>query len=349
MLAFVYDIEGKLSLKEVPEPKARNNSAIIKIEAASICGTDIRLFNFGSSKIKNPPRIIGHEGVGTLVDVGSEIRNFREGDRVQVAPALGCGSCGCCKKGHTNLCDRLKTIGWEFDGTFAEYMEVPADAFAQNHVNKIPDNLSFPEATLAEPVACIINAQSYLNIGKGDTVAVFGSGFIGSMHAALAYEKGAGKVFMIDVVEERLKMARKFLPGLMVINSAKESLRDIIAQNTDTLGVDVAITACSVGSAQVDALNIIAKMGRISLFGGIPTESKGFIDSNIIHYKEASVYGASASAAVSNREALEMLSSGKLTVKDFANNPFPLKDINKAFDALKKEEVLKAILQPGVK
>ena len=346
MLAFVYDENGKLGLNDVPEPKAKTNSGVIKIEATSICGTDIRLFNFGSTKIKNPPRIIGHEAAGTFVEVGSEIKNFKAGDRVQVAPALGCGSCRECKDGHTNLCSSLSTIGWEFDGTFAEYMEVPAEAFKQNHVNKIPDNLNPLEATLAEPIACIINGQSYLNIKKGDTVAVFGSGFIGIMHAALAFLKGAEKAFLIDVVEERLKMAQKILPGLIVINSTKGSLKETIAQNTENQGVNVAIVACSIGSAQADALSIIAKRGRISLFGGLPTESKGFIDSNVIHYKEASIHGASASAAPQNREALEMLSSGKLSVKEFTKKSFPLKDIDKAFEALKKEEVVKAILQP---
>lgn len=348
MLAFVFESSGKLELKEVPEPKAKPGSGVIKVEATSICGTDIRAFRFGSKQI-NPPRIIGHEGVGTFVEVGSEIKNFRVGDRVQIAPALGCGTCSCCRKGHTNLCDKLTTIGFEYDGTFAEYMEVPAEAFVQNHVSKVPDNLSFLEATLAEPIACIINAQSYLNINKGDAVAVFGSGFIGIMHAALAFQKGAGKAIMIDVNEERLKTAQKFLPELITINSAKETIKEKVAQNTNSLGVDVAVVACSVGAAQIDAMDIIAKLGRISLFGGLVAESTGFIDSNIIHYREASVYGAKASSAAQNREALDLLSSGKLSVKEFTNNSFPLKDILKAFEELSRENIVKAILQPGLK
>jgi L-iditol 2-dehydrogenase len=345
MLAFMYEGVGDLKLKEIPEPKAKNDTGVIKVDASSICGTDLRAFRFGSSKIK-APRVIGHEVVGTFVEVGRDVQGYKVGDRVQIAPALGCGACFYCKKGRTNLCDSLQTIGFDFDGTFAEYMEVPREAFVRDHLTKVPEKLSSVEAVLAEPIACIVNAQSYLAISEGDMVAVFGSGFIGTMHAALALRKGAQKVFMIEVNEVRIKMAKSVVPELIIINSKKESLKDAIASHTNGRGVDVAITACSVGPAQVDAMNIIAKRGRISLFGGLPTETTGFIDSNIIHYKEVSVHGAHASTVAQNREVLNMIADGSLSVKSFVHNPFPLKDILKAFDALNQEEIVKAVLQP---
>jgi L-iditol 2-dehydrogenase len=346
VLAFVYEGVGNLGLKEVPEPKVKKDTGVIKVEAASICGTDVRAFRFGSSKIK-APRIIGHEAVGTFVEVGKDVTEFKIGDRVQIAPALGCGTCYYCRNGYTNLCDDLKTIGFDFDGTFAEYMEIPREAFVQDHLTRVPESLLPMEAVLAEPIACIVNAQSYLNIASGDTVAVFGSGFIGTMHAALALRKGAEKVFMIEINEDRIKMAKSVVPELIIINSKKEPLRDAIAAGTGNRGVDVAITACSVGPAQVDAMDIVAKRGRVSLFGGLPTETRGFIDSNIIHYKEVSVHGAHASTVAQNREVLAMIADGSLSVKAYTNNPFPLAEILNAFEALNKEEIVKAILQPG--
>jgi len=345
MQAFVYEGIGKLCLKDIPAPKAQNTSGVIKIEAASICGTDVRAFRFGSEKIK-APRIIGHEVVGTFVEVGKDVGKFKTGDRVQIAPAIGCGICYYCKKGYTNLCGSLKTIGFDFDGTFAEYMEVPSEAFEQDHLTIVPGQLTSIEAVLAEPVACILNAQSYLNICEGDLVAVFGSGFIGTMNAEIAFRKGAAKVFMIEVSEERIKMAQSVLPDIIAINSKVESLKETIAKHSGGRGVDVAITACSVGSAQTDAMNIIAKRGRISLFGGLPTETTGFIDSNTIHYKEVSVHGAHASTVAQNREVLQMIVDNKLSVKPFINNPFPLKDVLKAFEALNKEQIIKAVLVP---
>ncbi len=349
MLAYVYSGIGDLKLKEIETPKAQDNSAVIHVDAASICGTDLRTYRFGSLKIKNLPKIIGHEAVGTIVEIGKDVKNFKVGDRVQIAPAIGCGHCPSCKDGQTNLCDTLKTIGFDFNGTFAEYMEIPAQAFEQDNVTKIHENLNAAEAVLAEPIACVMNAQSYLHIEAGNTVAIFGSGFIGTMHAALAYAQGASKVFLIELNEHRIAMAKSIHPNLIVINSDKEDLQQAIHRHTKGQGVDVAITACSVGVAQVNAMSIIAKRGRVSLFGGLPKETTGFLDSNIIHYKEVSVYGAHASTVEQNRQVLAMIADGTLDVKPFTKNPFALKDIEQAFTELNKESIVKAILIPGGK
>lgn len=346
MLAYVYSGVGDLALKEVAEPKAKKDSAVIRVEASSICGTDLRTYRFGSSRIKGLPRVIGHEVVGTIIEKGADVKGFSVGDRVQIAPAIGCGHCPSCLSGHSNLCDNLKTIGFDYDGTFAEYMEIPADAFLRDHVTKVPENLSSVQAVLAEPIACVVNAQSYLDIKEGDTVAVFGSGFIGTMHAELAYRKGASKVFLIELNEHRIEMAKKVHPELIVINSDKVDLVSAVNAETDGRGVNVAITACSVGAAQVNAMKIIGKRGHISLFGGLPKETTGFIDSNIIHYKEVSVHGSHASTVAQNREVLNMISAGKLNVDPFTSNPFALKDIDKAFEAISSESIVKAILIP---
>lgn len=346
MLAYIYKGQGDLSLQDVPTPKAKADNAVIKVEASSICGTDLRAFRFGSSKIK-APRIIGHEVVGTIVDIGKDVVGFTSGDRVQIAPALGCGACPLCKKGYSNLCDGLQTIGFDYDGTFAEYMEIPANAFARDHVTKVPASIPSTEAVLAEPIACIVNAQEHLSIEAGDAVVVFGSGFIGTMHARLAYGKGASKVFMVEINEHRIDMARQVLPELIIVNSQKENLVDSIQKETGGRGADVAITACSVGSAQIDAMNIVGKRGRVSLFGGLPKETTGFVDSNIIHYKEVSVHGAHASTAAQNRQVLSMIEAGDFPLQFYVKDPFPLKDITKAFDALNKESIAKAVLVPG--
>jgi L-iditol 2-dehydrogenase len=346
MLAFVYEGAGKLGLKEVPAPRIKKNSAVIAVEASSICGTDLRAYRFGSAKIL-PPRIMGHEVVGTITEIGGDITAFKTGDRIQLTPALGCGVCYYCTHGRRNMCDSPRPMGFVYDGSFAEYMELPAEAFEQDHVTRVPDHVPSVEAVLAEPVACIVNAQSFLHIEKGDAVAVFGSGFIGTMHAVLAYSQGASRVFMVDINDDRLASAKNIVPDLTLINSKKENVREAVMAYTDKRGVDVAITACSVGSAQADAMNIAAKRGRVSLFGGLPAESAGFIDSNIIHYREISVHGCHGSTNAQNRETLDMIASGKISVKPFTKNQFSLKDIEKAFEMINREQIVKAILVPG--
>jgi L-iditol 2-dehydrogenase len=345
MVAYVYDGDKKLALQDRSMPVQADDNAVLRVGATSICGTDLRTYRFGSAKIK-PPRVIGHEVVGTIVSVGRRVAGFQAGDRVQVAPAIGCGECRLCRAGHTNLCDRLETIGFQYDGTFTEYMEIPPAAFRRGNVSRISGDVPDIQAVLAEPVACVLNSHQYLRIQPDDAVAIFGSGFIGCMHAELAFMSGAGQVLMIEVNSTRAEMARKLNPKIVMIEPGRLELASEVRSRTEGRGVDVAIVACSVGSAQADAMNIAAKLGRVSLFGGLPGESRGFIDSNLVHYKEISVYGVHASTPAQNRQALQWISEGRLNVKPFSEGVFALKDIEKAFQALNGERIMKAIVVP---
>lgn len=346
MLAYVYEENNKLLLKDIPSPKKRPNNCIIKVRASSICGTDLRTYRFGSNKII-PPRVIGHEVVGEVIYVGEEIKDLSVGERVQIVPAIGCGECRLCLKGHTNLCNELKTVGFQFDGAFEEYMEIPYGLLKQGNFNKIDDCVSDEEAVLAEPIACVINSHEFLNINGESTVVIFGCGFIGSMHIELARLEGAPKIVVVEVNEARIEKCKQYNPDIKIINPKKDNLFDSIMAITDGYGADVTIVACSVGSAQGDAMKITGKLGRISLFGGLPdNHSTGFIDSNIIHYKEVSVYGAHASTVKQNRLALEYIKEGRLNVKNYTHDIFKLSDIDRAFEALKNEEIVKAIIKP---
>ena len=345
MLAYVFDSNGKLVLKDMPLPTVNNNCVIIKVNACSICGTDFRTYMQGSTKI-NPPRIIGHEAVGTIVEVGNEIKGFYVGERVAVAPAIGCGNCYPCFIGHPNMCDNLQTIGFQFDGGFAEYMEIPGLAFKMNNVNKISDLIEDEEATFAEPTACVVNAQEFLNIKDGDYVAIWGSGFIGCMHAELAFRSGASKIIMIEISKKRAEKALKLVPEITMLNPAETDIYSEIMKITGGRGINVGITACSAGKAQEDALKISSKRGRISLFGGIAGEARGFIDSNIIHYKELSVYGAHASTPLQNKKVIDWISNGSLKIKRYITSVYPLNEIEKAFEAIKSGDVIKAIIKP---
>lgn len=129
MKALIMDEERHLIVKDMPKPQEKDENIIIKVEAASICGTDMRTFLKGNAKI-DPPRILGHECAGTIIHAGSLAKEhgYHEGERVTVAPAIGCGQCPACKKGHTNMCDHLTTIGFQYEGVFAPYVEIPEQA-----------------------------------------------------------------------------------------------------------------------------------------------------------------------------------------------------------------------------
>ena len=345
MPAYLYTAPGDLSVAEVPRPVAGPRGALMRVSVSSICGTDIRTHRFGNSGLR-PPRIIGHEACGVLTEVGAEVKGFREGDRVLVVPAIGCGVCPSCRRGRTNMCVDLHTIGFEYDGTFAAFLSIPAHAFEMGNVLKLEPALSDAEATLTEPVACCLNGQSFLRIERDDVVFIFGAGFIGCVHAELALRSGAARVIVSDVSARRLELVAKLLPGVQWLDSSKTDAAEFVKETTGGIGADVIITACAVGATHAAAMEISARRARVSLFGGLPEKAAGFLDSNAIHYKELSVYGSHASTVAENRRILEMIAAREIDVEKYASRTYPLERIDDAFEDLKGEDVLKVLVAP---
>jgi L-iditol 2-dehydrogenase len=348
MKAFVYEKAGVSRLQDFPQPKAGSGGALIRVLSCSVCGTDLRAYLHGNERI-TPPRITGHELCGEIVETGAGLKGFKTGERISMAPAIGCGTCYPCSRGFTNLCDNLQTIGFQFNGGFAEYMEVPPIAFKSGNVYKTPKNVSDEEAALAEPIACVVNGQEFLHIGKGDTVAVFGSGFIGCMHAELARMNGASRVIMIEPNESRARAAHALIPFSSLVIPGVMDLYAEVKKLTEGRGADVLITACPVGQAQADAVALSAKRGRISLFGGLAKETTGFIDSNAVHYKELSIHGVHASTPRQNRDVMGWISARKLDVKKYITKVYPMADIEQAFKDLQSQSVFKAVVKPQSK
>lgn len=347
MRAFIMNEDRKMVVKEMPVPVPSENNMIVKIKYASICGTDFRTFMQGSSKI-NPPRILGHESAGVVIHAGAyaQSKGFRTGDRVTVAPAIGCGKCWPCRTGHTNMCDSLKTLGFQYEGAFAEQMEIPRHAIEMGNVIKIPDNVSDMSAALSEPAACAYNAQTYLNIQPDDYVVIYGSGYIGCIHAELARLAGASKIIMVEIAKPRAEIARKMIPGIILINPREQNTAEEVKRITGGRGANVVITALSVPSAHTEAQQIAAKMGRISLFGGIAGEGKGYLDSNLIHYKELSVHGVHATTAAMMKKIMDYVSEGKLNLEKYVSDVYELKDIQKGFEAIRDRNAMKILVKP---
>lgn len=344
MLAYIYHSDKRLTLENVAKPEPEKDEALLKVTACSICGTDMRTKRFGSAKI-NDGRIIGHEVVGEIVSIPVDLAgSFAVGDKVAIAPAIGCGLCPSCKAGRTNMCDDLKTLGYQYEGGFAEYMVIPRQVFTMGNVYRLPDREDISYFTLSEPLACTINAHTYLKIKQGETVVIFGSGIIGCMHAELAQLSGAGQVIIIETDDRRIEQGKALLDTVHYINSTKTDIFAEISRLTEGKGADVAIIACSVGQAQSDGLKLLAKCGRISLFGGLPGESIGYIDSNLIHYRELSVYGVHASTPAQNRQAMQMIRDGQINVEKYITRRYPLNKIEDAFTDIQAGQVMKAIV-----
>ena len=173
-------------VEDVPEPECGPDEIKLKVKNCSTCGTDVKIFYNGHQNL-SPPRIIGHEIAGEVVEVGADVTgDWKAGDRAQVIAAVPCGDCYECNKGWMAVCQNQTSMGYQYDGGFAEYMIVPQQVLKVDGLNRIPDNVGYDEASAAEPFACAINAQELMGIVVGDTVVVFGAGPFGCLHFGFA-------------------------------------------------------------------------------------------------------------------------------------------------------------------
>lgn len=344
MKAAVFEGPGKMVVKEVPDPKCGEGEVLVKIEACAICGTDIRIYRHGQKNVK-PPHIIGHEIAGTVEEVGSNVDGIKTGERVVLVTSVGCGKCKFCNRGWHNLCSSGAAIGYYYQGGFAQYIQVPQSAVAQGSILTFPEKVSFVSASIVEPLSCCINGQEYLKICNEDVVVIFGCGPIGCMHAELAKAKEAKKIIMVDVDEERLKMAERFSPDIIINSSKKDAVEEIMSI-TDG-GADVIIVACGVNKVQEQAIYASNKKGRISFFAGLPKDTPTItLDSNRIHYNEISIFGAFASHERQYREALELIVNNKVDTEKIVTHRFPLEEIVKAIEVAGSGKGLKIVIEP---
>jgi len=348
MKAAVYHGIKNIRIEEIETPACGKDEIRVKVNYCAICGTDVRIYFHGHKKVI-PPAVIGHEITGVIDEIGSGVsysEPLKKGDKVALVTSIGCGKCKMCGKGLYNLCPDTKAIGYFYPGGYAEYVTVPAAAVKQNAVIKLPDNISLKEGALIEALSCAINGQGYLNIGKGDTVVIYGGGPIGLMHAVLAQASGAEKVIMADPAYERLEKFAKQFGGLVLLDPKKVKIKDEVLRLTEGYGADVVITACPAKQAQVEGLELLGSRGRISMFGGLPKDDSFInIDSNIIHYKELSVFGSFASNRKDFMKAAELISQKKIEAGKFISKLLPLEKINEGIEMVKAGDVLKCVIE----
>lgn len=348
MLALRFYAPEDLRLEDVPEPTCGTDEVKIRVKNCSTCGTDVKIRKNGHQNL-TPPRIIGHEIAGEVVEVGSGVAgDWKPGDRVQVIAAVPCGKCHECRKGWMAVCQNQTSVGYQYDGGFAEYMIVPREVLAVDGMNRIPDGVGFAEASAAEPFACAINAQEQLGIEPGDDVVIFGAGPIGCMHVRIARGvHGAGRIILVDINSERLKMSADAVQPDVVVNASEVNIVEEILKLTGGRGADVVITATPANITQEQAVSMAARNGRISFFGGLPkTNPTITLDSNLVHYRQLHIHGANGSAPEHNRRALDYIASGEVPVADLITRRIRLRDVMDAFGIVERGEAIKVTVEP---
>jgi len=344
MKAAVLQAPNDLRLADIATPDAAPGELVLRVRAATVCGTDLRILTGRKTKGVRFPSVIGHEFAGEVVQAGAGVTQFKAGDRVCMDPVIPCRACAYCKSGRENVCLHRQAMGYEFDGAFAEYIRIPAIALAAGNVFRMPEGMSFEAAALAEPLACCINGQRNAGVQLGDSVVILGAGPIGLMHAALARAAGARQVIVSEPNAARRQAAAE--RGVdHVCDPAGTSLAEFVKARTDGLGADVVILAIGVPQLANEALTIVRRGGRVNLFAGFSAGDMSSIDVNLIHYGELIVTGASALARRDYELALNLLASGRIDAGTLITHRYEVADSLAAFDEAGSGRALKVAIR----
>jgi len=344
MKAIVYKGVHNMGPETTKDPELKNGEALLRVKAAAICGTDLRIYQHGHHLMpEGTNRILGHEISGVIESVSGDAAGLKPGMTVAVAPNIHCGTCVHCIKGDTHLCEDYSAFGIGIDGGFAEYMVLPAKAVRQGNIVPMKTGTDFAQAALNEPLSCCYNSLEYTQFSLGETLLIIGAGPIGIMHTLLANRMGAAKVIVSEISDDRLAEIKKFGADVTV-NPEREDLKTAVMEETDGRGVDVAIVACPVAAVHNTALECLATLGRMNFFGGLPKDAPmTTINANIVHYNYIKVVGTSRQSIRQYLKTLSLIEAGKIDLGPLVTRSYALGDAIEAFGAAQRAEGLKHV------
>ena len=342
MRAAVLTEPNRISLASVSDPTSREGDVMIRVRAATICGTDIRILRGSKTAGVRYPSVLGHEFAGEIVDTGGHA-SLSIGDRVGVCPAISCGHCYRCKHGMENLCAEGQNVGYEIDGAFAELIRIPAAAVQAGNIRHLPAQMSYDEAAVVEPFACVVNGQNRVKLSGADSVVIVGAGPIGQLHVRLARLRGATRIIVSDPNVRRHAAALAGGADVM-INPTAEDLVERVREETAGRGADVVICAIGVPALARQVTDLAAHGGRISLFAGFSKGVTAEMDVNAIHYNELTVTGAFGLSRRDFDLAFDLVASGRFDVKSLVTHRFPLEDAVDAFATAESGDAIKVAI-----
>jgi L-iditol 2-dehydrogenase len=341
MKAAVLKAPGLLELDDLPDPLCPKGGALLEIKACAVCGTDVKMREQGHRDLSYP-RVLGHEMVGRIVEIDAN-SHLAEGDLVQVWPGIACGKCRPCLRGADNLCPSIKIMGFNCDGGFAQLLTLPMQSLSGG-VNLLPGNIDPALAALAEPLACCINGQEQACVSEGDRVLIYGGGPIGALHALLAEHHGAEKIIVAERLPGRIHLLERHT-GASVVNPEEESGKTVLAEEIGKTGVDVILTATPEVRMDNDLLKLLSPGGRVCIFSGpAPGNYEEQIDLRSIHYHELTITGAYGCSSRQNRQAVELLTSGKIKADWIVTKRTSLAGIEDAFSHSSQRTGLKSVV-----
>lgn len=337
--AMLYGVKD-LRIENVEVPEVGVGEVLVQVKAATTCGTDLKIFNRGYvEKVIKLPTIFGHEWAGDIIAVGEGLEWPERGMRMRAGNSAPCLHCPMCQSGKYNLCENMIWL-W---GAYAEYIKVPA-RMVQVNMQEIPKHVSYEEASVAEPLACVLHGIEESGVKLGDQVAIIGAGPIGLLHLLAVKKMGAEKTILIDLVDERLEFSRK-LGADETINSGREDAVEKVRQFTSGYGASVVIEAIGLRATWELAPQLARKGGTVLEFGGCPPGTQINLNAEQLHYGERTILGTFHATPLHFRKALNLIASRAIDVKPLITRTMELAKLREAFEILStsKNEIKIAI------
>ena len=315
-----------IRVEEIEKPKCPEGGFVLKVMAVGLCGSDIRNLTTDSKSGKYP-HIYGHEITGIIDEISPSCTEYKVGDRLYIYPADHCMQCEPCRTGHSEMCENLGN-NLDRPGGFAQYYTVLPRQIARDVIYRIPNGISYDRASLGEPLSSVYACQENINVGFGDIIVIIGAGPIGCFHAKLAKLRGAKKVIMIEINDNRLETAKQF--GVdHTINSLNEDPIDAVRKLTNGKGADKVISANPSTQAQAQAIFMAKRTGIVVFFGGVAKGALTELDTNYIHYNGLWIYGHYGSNSMQVQKSFELAISDEFEAEKFITHILPLSEINK--------------------
>jgi len=323
MMAGVLYGKEDVRVEQVDIPRLAPDEVLVKVKVALTCGTDLKVWRQGfHARMITPPAVFGHELAGVIEAVGQEVDEFRVGQRVVASNSAPCGECHFCHKDLENLCEKLLFN----NGAYAEYIKIPG-AIVRKNLLEIPKHLSFRDAALVEPLACVLRGLEESNVHRRDHVVVVGMGPIGLMFIRLAKLRGA-RVLALGRRRSQLDQALAMgADDVLNVTEVADVVSAVRAMTPGGGGVDVAIEAVGTPTTWQWATGMVRKGGTVNFFGGCPSGSTVQLDTVLLHYSEITLKATFHHTPYYIRRALDCIATGDIGAVDLVTNEAPLSEL----------------------
>ena len=343
MKALVLKEYNRFAYEDVADPQISPDDVLIQVKACGICGSDVHGMD-GSTGRRRPPIIMGHEAAGVIARVGTDVTDWRTGQRVTVDSTIYCGTCWFCRQGRINLCDNRRVLGVSCDeyrqqGAYAEYVAVP-----QRILYALPDGLAFEDATMVEPLSIAAHAVARTPVAPNDTALVVGAGMIGLLVVQVLRAEGCESVVAVDIAQEKLDLALE-LGAHVVLNPDDCDVAEEVRRLTDGRGADVAYELVGFSHTIAMAITGLCKGGALSLVGNFSPSVEMPLVTTVTG--EITLHGSCASCG-EYPAALDMMASGEVKVAPLISAVAPLGEGAAWLERLYKKEtgLMKVVLVP---